>query len=139
MKQFPRYKLTPGMIDVDVPGWELEGDDVYGSHEDFVPDDFNRDVEAAMEWAEGIIGSRQEWRHVREDGFDRWEAGAAPVVEIPAVTTYGAAYRMNVQTDANGAVLVAYTKDAESGAVTRSQIRFDPSAVAYIRRRLAGA
>ncbi|MFI6006907.1 hypothetical protein ACIA98_42390 [Streptomyces sp. NPDC051366] len=58
--------------------------------------------------------------------------------EIPAVQTYGAAYKLNVQTDARGAVLVAYTRDAETGAVTRSQIRIDLAGVDYIQRRLSG-
>ncbi|MFB9594056.1 hypothetical protein [Streptomyces racemochromogenes] len=58
--------------------------------------------------------------------------------DLPDVQTYGAAYKVAVQTDARGAVLVAYTRDAESGAVTRSSIRLDPGAAAYVRRRLAG-
>ncbi|MFC4497894.1 hypothetical protein ACFPA8_27580 [Streptomyces ovatisporus] len=37
--------------------------------------DFDADVEAAMEWAEGFIGSRQDWRHSRDaNGTHRWEA-----------------------------------------------------------------
>ncbi|WP_329103249.1 hypothetical protein [Streptomyces sp. NBC_01439] len=77
---FPRFKLYPGPIDVDVFGWELEGDREDGTpvrdcHEVFHPTDFDADVEAAMDWAEQVIGTRQDWRHVRERGFDRWEAG----------------------------------------------------------------
>ncbi|MEU2455864.1 hypothetical protein ABZ605_37965 [Streptomyces sp. NPDC012765] len=62
-----------------------------------------------------------------------------PPFDVPDVQTYGAAYKLNVQTDSRGAVLVAYTRDAATGAVTRSQIRIDPAGAAYIRRRLAGA
>lgn len=58
---------------------------------------------------------------------------------VPDIQTFGAATKLQVQTDSRGAVLVAYTTDAESGKVTRSQIRVDPAGVAYIRRRLAGA
>lgn len=77
---FPRFKLEPGWIDVDVSGWELtgnreSGESIVECHELFHPADSNADVEAAMDWAEGIIGARQDWRHVRERGFDRWEAG----------------------------------------------------------------
>ncbi|MFI5987380.1 hypothetical protein ACIBEA_41755 [Streptomyces sp. NPDC051555] len=56
--------------------------------------------------------------------------------DIPAVRTYGAAYRIAVHTDSRGAVMVAYTRDGESGAVTRSEIRLDPGTVAYVLRRL---
>ncbi|GGO98273.1 hypothetical protein [Wenjunlia tyrosinilytica] len=78
---FPRFKLVPGPIDVDVPGWELTGDRVTGErivecHELFHPRDENADIEAALTWADGIIGARQVWTHVRERGFDRWEAGS---------------------------------------------------------------
>ncbi|MCB5181497.1 hypothetical protein [Streptomyces antimicrobicus] len=58
--------------------------------------------------------------------------------DVPDVQTYGYVYRMSVQTDARGAVLVAYTCDSETGAVTRSSLRIDPAGAAYIRRRLAG-
>ena len=77
---FPRYKLVPGPIDPDVPGWELTGDKETGEyitecHETFRPDDQDADIEAALTWAEQIIGAAQKWVHVRERGFDRWEAG----------------------------------------------------------------
>lgn len=77
---YPRYKLEPGWIDVDISGWELTGDKETGEHlikchEVFNSRNENADIEAAMEWAEQIIGSRQNWRHIRERGFDRWEAG----------------------------------------------------------------
>src|SRR5690606_20309469 len=70
-RPFPRFNLEPGWVDVDVPGWELKGDKESGEylsdcHETFRPDDSNADVEAAMEWAEQLIGARQEWTHVRE-------------------------------------------------------------------------
>ncbi|WP_327135919.1 hypothetical protein OG311_38115 (plasmid) [Streptomyces sp. NBC_01343] len=67
------------------------------------------------------------------------DAPDAPPFDVPDVQTYGEAYKIIVQTDARGAVLVAYTRDAETGAVTRSQIRVDPAGASYIRRRLAGA
>lgn len=74
-----RFKLEPGWIDVDVSGWELsgvlaDGQSIGDTHEVFRSDSTDADIEAAMEWAEGVIGSRQNWRHVRERGFDRWEA-----------------------------------------------------------------
>ncbi|MEV0097356.1 hypothetical protein [Streptomyces sp. NPDC050738] len=59
-----------------------------------------------------------------------------PVFDIPDVQTHGDVYRMTVQTDARGAVLVAYTRDRETGAVTRSQLRFNRAGVDYVRRRL---
>ncbi|MFE9484617.1 hypothetical protein ACFYNM_39315 [Streptomyces spororaveus] len=77
---YPRFTLEPRWIDVDVTGWELTGeteagDHVAECHELFHADDDNADIEAAMGWAEDIIGTRQDWLHVRERGFDRWEAG----------------------------------------------------------------
>ncbi|MFK0296646.1 hypothetical protein ACIQU6_40100 [Streptomyces sp. NPDC090442] len=79
-RPFPRFVLEPGWVDVDRPGWDLKGDKESGErlsecHETFRPDDHNADIEAAMAWAEDLIGARQEWTHVRERGFDRWEAG----------------------------------------------------------------
>ncbi|MFE6274477.1 hypothetical protein ACFVQ9_37485 [Streptomyces goshikiensis] len=87
---FPRFTLVPGPIDVDVPGWELTGDRTTGEHviechELFHPHDENADIEAALTWADGIIGTRQVWTHVRERGFDRWEAGAEE--ELPSGKT----------------------------------------------------
>ncbi|MEU8967066.1 hypothetical protein AB0C89_35955 [Streptomyces sp. NPDC048491] len=78
---FPRYKLVPGPIDVDVPGWELTGDRPSGErivecHEVFQPHDGTADVEAALQWANGVIGTKQVWTHVTDRGFDHWEAGA---------------------------------------------------------------
>ena len=77
----PRYKLVPGPIDVDVFGWELTGYRTTGEyivecHELFHQHDDNADIEAALDWADGIIGARQTWFHIRERGFDRWEAGS---------------------------------------------------------------
>lgn len=77
---FPRFTLVPGPIDVDVFGWELTGDRTSGEHvvechELFHPHDDNADIEAALTWADGIIGTKQVWTHVRERGLDRWEAG----------------------------------------------------------------
>lgn len=59
--------------------------------------------------------------------------------DVPDVQTFGEVYRLTVHTDSRGAVIVAYTRDGETGAVTRSQLRVDLAASAYIRRRLAGA
>lgn len=61
-----------------------------------------------------------------------------PVFEVPSINTFGAVYRMSIQTDARGAVLVAYTRDPETGRVTRSSLRVDQAGAAYIRRRLSG-
>ncbi|MER5733940.1 hypothetical protein ABT084_37390 [Streptomyces sp. NPDC002138] len=71
----PAYVLQPHYIDVDVFGWRLDGPGLDGmhEHETFDADD-NRDIEAAALWAEQIIGARQDWRHTRRDGLDRWEA-----------------------------------------------------------------
>ncbi|MEV0324580.1 hypothetical protein ACIBKX_40310 [Streptomyces sp. NPDC050658] len=59
-----------------------------------------------------------------------------PVIPTPDIQTFGAVFRMSVQTDSRGAVLLAYTRDAETGAVTRSLIRFDWAGVDYLKRRL---
>ncbi|TLQ38623.1 hypothetical protein [Streptomyces marianii] len=59
--------------------------------------------------------------------------------DIPDIQIHGTVYRMSVQTDPRGAVLVAYTKDAETGAVGRTFIRFDLAGVDYLRRRLGAA
>lgn len=56
--------------------------------------------------------------------------------EVPDVQIFGTVFKMNVQTDSKGAVLVAYSRDAETGRVGRSFIRFDLTGVSYIRRRL---
>lgn len=55
--------------------------------------------------------------------------------DIPDVQIIGTVYKMNVQTDTKGAVLVAYTRDAEGG-IGRSFIRFDAAGINYIQRRL---
>ncbi|MFD5415242.1 AAA family ATPase [Streptomyces nojiriensis] len=71
----PRYVLAPAHLTGDVFGWELNRDGLYlDCHETFVPGDFDRDVEGAMDWAEQIIGTRQDWRHTRRGGPDRWIA-----------------------------------------------------------------
>ncbi|MFD8822092.1 AAA family ATPase [Streptomyces sp. NPDC059605] len=70
----PRYVLAPTHLADDVFGWQLNRDGRFlGCHEGFVTN-FDRDVEAAMDWAEQIIGTRQDWRHTREGGPDRWIA-----------------------------------------------------------------
>ncbi|MBC9730227.1 hypothetical protein [Streptomyces sp. TRM68367] len=55
---------------------------------------------------------------------------------IPDVQIFGTVFKMNVQTDSKGAVLVAYSRDAETGRIGRSFIRFDLAGVSYVRRRL---
>ncbi|MFE9241778.1 AAA family ATPase [Streptomyces sp. NPDC007007] len=80
----PRYVLAPAHLTGDTFGWQLNRDGLFlDCHETFRPD-FDRDVEAAMDWAEQIIGTRQDWRHSRAGGPDQWtavhthrEAGAA--------------------------------------------------------------
>lgn len=72
-----RYVLAPTHLTGDVFGWQLNRDGQFlDCHEGFV-ENFDRDVEAAMDWAEQIIGSRQDWRHTREGGTDRWLAYGA--------------------------------------------------------------
>ncbi|MGW1364825.1 AAA family ATPase [Streptomyces chartreusis] len=74
---FPRYVLAPTHLTGDVFGWQLNRDGLFlDCHEGFT-ENFDRDVEAAMDWAERIIGSRQDWRHTREGGSDRWIASGA--------------------------------------------------------------
>ncbi|MFJ9412483.1 AAA family ATPase [Streptomyces sp. NPDC101393] len=70
----PRYVLAPTHLTGDVFGWQLNRDGQFlDCHEGFA-ENFDRDVEAAMDWAEQIIGTRQDWRHTREGGPDRWIA-----------------------------------------------------------------
>jgi len=70
----PRYVLAPTHLTGDVFGWQLNRDGLFlDCHEGFAAD-FDRDVEGAMDWAELIIGTRQDWRHTREGGPDRWIA-----------------------------------------------------------------
>ncbi|MFE9793556.1 hypothetical protein ACFYRL_17660 [Streptomyces goshikiensis] len=71
-----RWTLTACHIDIDVWGWELEGD-AYGCHETFDQADANADITAALDWAEGVIGRGPlAWVHSQVEGFDRWQAGA---------------------------------------------------------------
>ncbi|MFK0113950.1 hypothetical protein, partial [Streptomyces sp. NPDC091217] len=81
----PRYVLAPMHLTGDVFGWQLNRDGQFlDCHEGFVAD-FDRDVEAAMDWAELIIGTRQDWRHTREGGPDQWIAaddGAAAGTDV---------------------------------------------------------
>ncbi|WP_338692535.1 hypothetical protein V2W30_39375 [Streptomyces sp. Q6] len=51
---------------------------------------FVRDVEAAMDWAEQIIGTRLGWLHTRVGGPDRWTAVHNPQ-EDPGTTSADAA------------------------------------------------
>ncbi|MEU2380331.1 hypothetical protein [Streptomyces misionensis] len=73
----PRYVLAPADLVGGVTGWQLHRDGLFlDCHESFTVH-FDRDVEAAMDWAEQIIGARQDWRHTREGGPDRWIAAGA--------------------------------------------------------------
>ncbi|MEU5547534.1 hypothetical protein AB0G85_35090 [Streptomyces sioyaensis] len=56
---------------------------------------------------------------------------------VPDVEIVGTAYKMSLQTDAEGAVLVAYTKDRETGRLGRSFIRFDLAGTSYLKHRLS--
>jgi hypothetical protein len=67
-------KLTPQMIDVDVPGWELEGE-VRDCHEQF-SESLKQDEAKAKAWANQRIGRRLVWRKVVERGFTHYEANA---------------------------------------------------------------
>ena len=67
-------KLTPQMIDVDLPGWELEGE-VRDCHEAF-SESPAQDLAKAKTWANGRIGRRLVWREVVERGFKHYEANA---------------------------------------------------------------
>ncbi|MEU3978309.1 ATP-binding protein [Streptomyces bacillaris] len=70
----PRYVLAPAHLTGGTFGWQLNRDGLFlDCHETFRPD-FDRDVEAAMDWAEQIIGTRQDWRHRRDGGSERWTA-----------------------------------------------------------------
>ncbi|MCL7370412.1 ATP-binding protein [Streptomyces ardesiacus] len=76
----PRFVLTRAQFDLAgyVFGWQLNrGGLVLDCHQDFAAD-FDRDVEGAMDWAEQIIGTRQDWRHTRADGPERWLADDNP-------------------------------------------------------------
>ena len=57
-------------------------------------------------------------------------------VDVPDVQIIGTVYKMSVQTDTRGAVLVAYSRDAATGRIGRSFIRFDAVGINYIQRRL---
>lgn len=71
----PRYVLAPAHLTGHALGWQLTRDGRYlDCHEPFAAGDFDRDLEAAAGWAERIIGTRQDWRHTREGGPDRWLA-----------------------------------------------------------------
>ena len=65
------YTLTPTTVGT-ISGWKLTGS-AAAFHSTFDPD-INRDIEQAAAWAEQIIGARQNWWHIRENGRDRWEA-----------------------------------------------------------------
>ncbi|MER6318926.1 ATP-binding protein [Streptomyces sp. NPDC001581] len=70
----PRYVLATTHLSGDLFGWQLNRGGLFlDCHETFA-ETFDRDVEAAMDWAEQIIGTRQDWRHTREGGPERWIA-----------------------------------------------------------------
>ncbi|MET9535566.1 hypothetical protein ABZY02_34290 [Streptomyces sp. NPDC006649] len=56
----------------------------------------------------------------------------------PDIEIFGAAYKMTVERDAEGAVIVAYTRDPKTGSIGRSWIRLDGAGADYVRRRLDG-
>ncbi|KJY30712.1 hypothetical protein [Streptomyces katrae] len=67
----PRYVLTPTYLTDGVFGWQLSRQGKFlGCHEGFT-EKYDRDVEAAMDWAEQIIGTRQDWRHTRVGNPER--------------------------------------------------------------------
>ncbi|MGW8558131.1 AAA family ATPase [Streptomyces tubercidicus] len=72
----PRYVLARAQFDLagDAFGWQLNRAGRFlDCHETFA-ECFDRDVEGAMDWAEQIIGARQDWRHDRQGGPERWIA-----------------------------------------------------------------
>jgi predicted kinase len=74
MGPLPRYVLAPAHLDGADFGWQLNRGGLFlDCHEGFAAD-FDRDVEGAMDWAEQIIGTRQDWRHTRDGGRDVWIA-----------------------------------------------------------------
>lgn len=74
MTHLPRYVLAPTHLTGHLVGWQLHRDGwLLDCHETFAPH-FDRDVEAAMRWAERIIGTRQDWLHTRVGGPDQWYA-----------------------------------------------------------------
>lgn len=87
----------------------------------------------AQRRAEITVGEVEEIYRRAEATRGRSETVAS---DIPDTQIFGTVYKMTLQTDRKGAVLVAYTRDAETGKVGRSFIRFDLTGVDYIRRRL---
>ncbi|MFD7867815.1 AAA family ATPase [Streptomyces sp. NPDC059783] len=90
----PRYVLAPTHLHGDVFGWQLNRRGRFlDCHETFVAENFDRDVEAAMDWAEQIIGTRQDWRHTRVGGPEQWiaadteDTGKPRAVKSQAVDT----------------------------------------------------
>jgi hypothetical protein len=71
-----RYTLTPTWIDLENSGWELSGA-AHGLHTTFDKQNYDRNVEMAMDWAEELIGlGRLDWRHIRDNHGERWEVGS---------------------------------------------------------------
>ncbi|WP_331757610.1 ATP-binding protein (plasmid) [Streptomyces sp. NBC_01383] len=94
----PRYVLAPAHLTGEQFGWQLNRDGLFlDCHEGFT-ENFDRDVEAAMDWAEQIIGAHQDWRHTREGGPDRWIA--IPQSDDRAVVTEKAVKSRAVDTSA---------------------------------------
>ncbi|MGQ4733500.1 AAA family ATPase [Streptomyces sp. Ju416(a)] len=74
----PRYVLAPTHLTGDTFGWQLTRtggflDTFLDCHETFAPT-ADRDLSAALTWAERIIGSRHHWRYTTEGGPERWTA-----------------------------------------------------------------
>ncbi|WJV51838.1 hypothetical protein [Streptomyces flavofungini] len=59
-----------------------------------------------------------------------------PRFDVPDVQIIGTVYKMSLQTDRRGAVLVAYSQDGDNGRIGRSFIRFDEAGLDYLRSRL---
>jgi hypothetical protein len=57
--------------------------------------------------------------------------------DIPDVQIIGTVYKMTFQTDSQGAVLVAYSRDKDTGKIGRSWLRFDAAGLDYVARRAA--
>lgn len=55
---------------------------------------------------------------------------------ISDVEIVGTVYKLTLQTDSRGAVLVAYTR-GDNGQIGRSWIRLDRSATDYMKQRLS--
>ncbi|MFJ2202374.1 hypothetical protein [Streptomyces violaceusniger] len=93
-------------------------------------------ADAAMHPSGGCAQRRAEITVGEVEEIARRAEMAQGRFDIPDVQIFGTVFKMNVQTDSKGAVLVAYSRDAETGRIGRSFIRFDLTGVEYVRRRL---